>query len=94
MVAATRIAPLPEEIDDKKRQFHAGDSDPENERIVAETPEDESNGRQSLHEPILPVNFESDAEGGCRRIAAALCELLAPYGGEIDLTGLRQYARR
>ena len=50
--------------------------------------------RQSLHEPILPVNFESDAEGGCRRIAAALCELLAPYGGEIDLTGLRQYARR
>ena len=50
--------------------------------------------RQSLHEPILPVNFESDAEGGCRRIAAALCELLAPYGGEIDLTGLRQYAQR
>lgn len=52
MVAATRIAPLPEEIDDKKRQFRAGNSDPEKEPIVAETPEDESNGRQSLHEPV------------------------------------------
>ena len=52
MEAATRKAPLPEEIDDKKRQFRAGNSDPEKERIVAETPEDESNGRQSLHEPV------------------------------------------
>ncbi len=50
--------------------------------------------RQSLHEPILPVNFESNAEGGCLQIARALCALLAPYGGEIDLTKLRQYAQR
>ena len=49
--------------------------------------------RQSLHEPILPVNFESDSAGGCLAIARELCALLAPYEDKIDLTKLRAFAQ-
>ena len=49
--------------------------------------------RQSLHEPILPVNFESDSAGGCLIIARELCALLAPYADKIDLTKLRAFAQ-
>ena len=49
--------------------------------------------RQSLHEPILPVNFESNSAGGCLLLARELCALLAPYAEHIDLTKLRQYAQ-
>ena len=48
--------------------------------------------RMSLHEPIVPVNFESNAAGGCKAIAESLLELLAPYAAHIDLTKLRKYA--
>lgn len=50
--------------------------------------------RMSLHEPIVPVNFESDSEGGCRIIAGELFRLLAPYGGDIDLTNLTNYIEK
>ena len=49
--------------------------------------------RQSLHEPILPVNFEGDSRGGCVAIARELCALLAPYEDKIDLTKLRAFAQ-
>lgn len=48
--------------------------------------------RMSLHEPIVPVNFESDEEGGCRIIAAELLRLLSPYADKIDLAALRNRA--
>ena len=35
--------------------------------------------RMSLHEPILPVNIESDSEGGAAKIAAVLRDFLARY---------------
>lgn len=48
--------------------------------------------RMSLHEPIMPINFESNSKGGCRVIANELIALLAPYTGDIDLTNLQNYA--
>lgn len=35
--------------------------------------------RMSLHEPIMPINFESNRTGGCRKIAETLCSLLGKY---------------
>ena len=48
--------------------------------------------RMSLHEPIMPINFESNSKGGCCVIANELIALLAPYTGDIDLTNLQNYA--
>ena len=45
----------------------------------------------SLHEPIVPVNFESDSAGGGLAIAKELLALLAPYAADIDLTNLKNY---
>ena len=47
--------------------------------------------RMSLHEPIVPVNFESDEMGGCAAIARGLAKLLAPYEDTIDITPLRNF---
>ena len=33
----------------------------------------------SLHEPIMPINFESNKTGGCRQIAETLLSLLGKY---------------
>ncbi len=35
--------------------------------------------RMSLHEPILPINIESNTKGGVKKIAAALYEMLKGY---------------
>lgn len=35
--------------------------------------------RMSLHEPIMPINFESNSEGGCKIIAKKLYDLLRRY---------------
>lgn len=48
--------------------------------------------RMSLHEPIMPINFESNSKGGCCVIANELIALLAPYTSDIDLTNLQNYA--
>jgi len=47
--------------------------------------------RMSLHEPIVPVNFESDEKGGCAAIARGLAQLLSPYADTIDITPLRNF---
>ena len=47
--------------------------------------------RLSVHDPVLPLNIESDVQGGARRIAAALLSVLAGAEG-IDLSPLRAYA--
>ena len=49
--------------------------------------------RMSLHEPILPINFESNAACGCKVIAQELKELLTPYSDKVDLANLDQYIK-
>ena len=46
--------------------------------------------RLSLHDPILPLNVESDEEGGLRLIAEELYEFLKNYEA-LDLAPLREY---
>ncbi len=46
--------------------------------------------RLSLHDPVLPLNIESDVRGGARRIAAALLDVMSATEG-IDLSKLRDY---
>lgn len=46
--------------------------------------------RKSVHDPIMPVNAESDKKGGCKRILAALYEILSPMSGRIDLEPLKK----
>lgn len=44
--------------------------------------------RVSLHDPVLPVNLESDVAGGCDTMRAQLRTALAPVAG-VDLTPLQ-----
>ena len=46
--------------------------------------------RMSLHDPILPLNIESDSEGGVGVIAAELYEFLQKYGNRICLDPLKK----
>ncbi len=46
--------------------------------------------RKSLHEPIMPLNIESDSEGGTRTIAEALYGLIADEK-TLDLTPIRDF---
>ena len=50
--------------------------------------------RMSLHEPIVPVNFESDSAGGCLAIAKELQAMLSPYAADIDMTNLNKYIEK
>ena len=43
--------------------------------------------RKSLHDPIMPLNIESENTGGCRKIAAVIRECLCDIP-EIDISGL------
>ena len=45
--------------------------------------------RKSLHEPIMPLNFESDVEGGCIKIAELLIPLLSKYEN-LDIGKLKE----
>ena len=44
--------------------------------------------RKSLHDPLMPLNIESNAAGGVSRIASQVKELLSPYS-ELDLSILK-----
>ncbi|MBQ4074340.1 MAG: phosphomannomutase/phosphoglucomutase [Clostridia bacterium] len=46
--------------------------------------------RLSVHDPVLPLNLESDVKGGVRQMAAALYQVLAPVEG-IDFSKLTQF---
>ena len=43
--------------------------------------------RKSLHDPIMPLNIESNKKGGCKIVAAALKDFLSKYT-ELDVSGL------
>ena len=45
--------------------------------------------RKSLHEPIMPLNFESDVKGGCLKIAKLLIPLLSKYEN-LDIGKLKE----
>ena len=47
--------------------------------------------RLSLHDPILPLNIESDVPGGGRRIARELAPFLARYP-DVDASSVLEYA--
>ena len=46
--------------------------------------------RMSLHDPIMPLNIESNDEGGIRKISAGLAGFLARYA-DLDITGMKDY---
>lgn len=46
--------------------------------------------RRSVHDPVLPINFESDSKGGNLKMAKALAERLDQYEF-LDLTNLNYY---
>lgn len=48
--------------------------------------------RLSLHEPLLPINIESDSAGGVRIIAECLYGFLKTYGG-LDLSPLTTFLK-
>lgn len=49
--------------------------------------------RMSVHDPVMPINFESNEKGGNRKIAQKLCEILEPYGF-LDLTNLYKFIQK
>lgn len=46
--------------------------------------------RLSVHDPIMPLNIESDSPGGNKIIAAALLEFLKDYSG-LDLSAIEEF---
>ena len=36
--------------------------------------------RMSVHDPVMPINIESDKKGGTKEAAKVLLKLLSPYG--------------
>lgn len=49
--------------------------------------------RRSVHDPVLPINFESDSKGGNRIMAETLRLVLKAYGF-LDLTNLTEYIKQ
>ena len=45
--------------------------------------------RKSLHDPLLPLNIESEVKGGCKKIADILLDALKEFD-ELDLEALLQ----
>ena len=48
--------------------------------------------RLSLHDPLLPLNIESNTVGGCKQIASELAGFLAKYD-KLDAASLLNYAK-
>ena len=48
--------------------------------------------RLSLHDPLLPLNIESNSKGGVKRIASELAGFLAGYD-KLDAATLLNYAK-
>ena len=48
--------------------------------------------RLSVHDPIMPLNIESDDENGCKQIAKVIYEFLKNYD-MLDLSAIEQYLK-
>ena len=70
-------------------------ADPNYEGVRVEFPKGEGDGwfllRMSLHDPLMPLNIESDSKGGVRVIAEKLMAFLAPFD-KLDISGLKKLA--
>ncbi len=66
------------------------------EGIRINADKDHGNGwlllRKSLHDPILPLNIESDSSGGCKIIAGALYDIIKDVEG-LEVKPLADYIR-
>jgi phosphomannomutase len=49
--------------------------------------------RQSLHDPLLPLNIESEADGGIQRIAGVLLDRFLPQWDNVDPSSLAAYGK-
>lgn len=79
---------------EKQPAFHVVPKNYEGIRISF----DESHGkgwcllRKSLHDPILPMNIESNAPGGCKVIARQMLTFLQQFD-QLDLSALTNYCK-
>ena len=76
----------------EKDGWHIADDNREGIRVYC----DEGDGwfllRLSVHDPVMPLNIESDSEGGCKKIAQGLAEFFEKIEG-VDLTPLTDYLK-
>lgn len=74
--------------------WRVADDNREGIRVFFDDPEE--NGwfllRLSVHDPIIPINIESDTSGGSKRIAAKLLRFLQAFGS-LDLLPLREFVK-
>jgi len=77
--------------------WHIATDNREGVRISFDLQGGTSNGwfllRLSVHDPVLPLNIESDVEGGVREMAAALLAVLSSAEG-IDLSKLARFVNQ
>ena len=45
--------------------------------------------RQSVHDPVIPINFESAQNGGVKKAASSLYEFIKDFDG-VDISPLKQ----
>lgn len=76
----------------KQEGWHVAAENYEGVRISFDS--EEKNGwlllRLSVHDPILPLNVESNIKGGCNAILRDFCKFLRNYK-DIDITSLGEY---
>ena len=48
--------------------------------------------RLSLHDPLLPLNIESDEQGGAKKIAKELAEFLSAYD-KLEKSKIEEYVK-
>ena len=77
-----------------KDGWRAADDNREGMRVFLDSAD--TNGwfllRLSVHDPIIPINIESDTAGGTKRIAAQLLDFLSAFGC-LDLAPLRTFLK-
>ena len=75
-----------------KDGWHIADDNREGIRVYC----DEGDGwfllRLSVHDPVMPLNIESDSEGGCKKIAEGLAEFFVKIDG-VDISPLTNYLK-
>ena len=80
------------EYSEKQAGFTVAPSNYEGVRVSL----DKANGdgwflvRMSLHDPIVPINIESNEKGGVKKIAEKLYSFMKKYSG-LDLTNLKKF---
>lgn len=87
----TEVINALEKFSAEKPGWHIADDNREGIRVNC----DDGNGwfllRLSVHDPVIPLNIESDSAGGCKIIANNLLEFFSRTDG-LDLSPLKTYA--